>query len=91
MAQKAAAAKRLEKVQREAAMEAVKMAKKERGCYKIHLYLSFAGIAFKLASFTCSGGKSRTFDRGRGGAVSKLIHSTCMYSMLLTPEEQMTT
>ena len=33
MAQKAAAAKRLEKVQREAALEAVKMAKRERGVY----------------------------------------------------------
>lgn len=33
MAQKAAAAKRVEKVQREAALEAVKMAKRERGVY----------------------------------------------------------
>lgn len=33
MAVKAAAAKRLEKAQREAALEAVKMAKRERGFY----------------------------------------------------------
>jgi len=46
MAQKAAAAKRVEKVQREAALEAVKMAKRERGVYEIHI-LMVAGIAFK--------------------------------------------
>lgn len=40
MAQKAAAAKRLEKVQREAALEAVKMAKRERGVYKIHIFIA---------------------------------------------------
>ena len=38
MASKAAATKRLEKAQREAALEAVKMAKRERGFYKIHVY-----------------------------------------------------
>jgi len=40
MAQKAAAAKRLEKVQREAALEAVKMAKRERGVYQIHVFMA---------------------------------------------------
>ena len=39
MAQKAAAVKRLEKVQRQAALEAVKMAKRERGFYKIHIFI----------------------------------------------------
>lgn len=44
IAVKAAAAKRLEKVQREAALEAVKMAKRQRGFYQIHiLILFFAG------------------------------------------------
>lgn len=37
MASKAAATKRLEKAQRQAALEAVKMAKRERGFYKIHV------------------------------------------------------
>ena len=39
MAQKAAATKRLEKAQREAALEAVKMAKRERGVYKFHIFI----------------------------------------------------
>jgi len=39
VASKAAAAKRLEKVQRQAALEAVKMAKRERGFYKIQMFV----------------------------------------------------
>lgn len=39
MAQKAAAVKRLEKSQRQAAQEAVKMAKRERGFYPIHIFI----------------------------------------------------
>lgn len=39
MAQKAAATKRQQKVQREAALEAVKMAKRERGVYKIQIFI----------------------------------------------------
>ena len=41
MANKAAAAKRLQKAQREAALEAVKMAKRERGFYKIQMFVDW--------------------------------------------------
>ena len=45
-AHKAAVAKRLQKAQREAALEAVKMAKRERGFYKIPIFVSGYGMNF---------------------------------------------
>lgn len=45
-AHKAAVAKRLQKAQREAALEAVKMAKRERGFYKIPIFVGGYGMNF---------------------------------------------